>query len=168
MGVYQAKDLQQPTKTENEPLGSRVINMMVNQLDVLTDHNLYFDNFFFSYELFQNLAVEGVHATGTIRHNRIHGYPLEDSGTLSNKLRGCLDHRFDSNGEVTIVKWNDNSCVFVASNHHALEPCQSVKQWSRNKHAEISIKQPYVIHEYNKHLGGVEYMDWFVQNTEYL
>ena len=38
MEVYQGKDMQQPTKRENELLGSRVINM--NQLDVLTDHNL--------------------------------------------------------------------------------------------------------------------------------
>ena len=67
--IYQGKK----KKFQDQPLGSRVINNMV---DVITKnssallHELYFDNFFTSYNLMSTLAKINVRATGTIRENR--------------------------------------------------------------------------------------------------
>ena len=72
MKVYQGKE----KKLKDHPLGSRVINNMV---DVITTnssallHELYFDNFFTSHSLMFDLAKIDVQATGTIRENRTAG-----------------------------------------------------------------------------------------------
>ena len=65
MKIYQGKK-----KLLDQPLGSCVINNMV---DVITEnfsallHELYFDNFFTSYSLMSDIAKIDVQATGTIR-----------------------------------------------------------------------------------------------------
>ena len=63
------------------PLGSRVVNGMV---DIIREHSrvehhqLFFDNFFTSYDLLSSLSEGGVRATGTIRENRS-GVPTSSS-----------------------------------------------------------------------------------------
>ena len=51
---------------------------MKNLLDVVTDdriHDVYFDNFFTSVPLLEELKNKGIPATGTIRINRLPGLP---------------------------------------------------------------------------------------------
>ena len=72
MNIYQEKE----KKLQDQPLGYRVINKMV---DVTTAnfsaslYELYFDNFFTSYSLMSDLGKIDVRATGTIKENRTAG-----------------------------------------------------------------------------------------------
>ena len=64
--IYQGK----AKKLQDQPLGSRVINNMVDVITANSSallHELYFDNFFTSYSLMSDLAKIDVQATGTIR-----------------------------------------------------------------------------------------------------
>jgi len=43
--------------------------------------------------------------------------------------------------------------------HQTIEPCSQAQRWSYAEKKKISICQPRVIAEYNKHMGGVDRMD---------
>ena len=69
MKIYQGKE----KKLQDQPLGSCVINSMVNVITANFSallHELYFDNFFTSYSLMSDSAKIDVQATGTIREKR--------------------------------------------------------------------------------------------------
>ena len=69
--IYQGKQ----SKANNQPLGTRVINNMVSIISSISNvlyHQLYFDNFFSSYHLMNELAEKSMRATGTIQENRIY------------------------------------------------------------------------------------------------
>ena len=63
-------------KLQDQPLGSRVIENMVDVIIANSSamlHELYFDNFFTRYILMSDLAKIDVRATGAIRKNRTAG-----------------------------------------------------------------------------------------------
>ena len=97
-------------------------------------------------------------ATGTVRENRTGGAAklMTSTKEMKKKEKGHFDFRCD--GDVYIRKWNDNSIVHVASNHQSNEPICEAKR--RVKGAQTAtVKQPYLIHEYNRGMGGVDLMD---------
>ena len=58
------------------PLGSRVVNEKVDVIAEHSDplkHELFFDNFFTSYNLLADLAAKNVKTIGTVRKNRTLG-----------------------------------------------------------------------------------------------
>lgn len=56
------------------------------------------------------------------------------------------------------MKYNDNNTVNVATNYDS-SGVTSVKRFSVEKKASISIPKPEVIVNYNTHMGGVDQMD---------
>ncbi|XP_066946084.1 piggyBac transposable element-derived protein 3-like [Macrobrachium rosenbergii] len=55
------------------PLGTHVVNDMMSTTEscsAVTEHEVYFDNFFRSYALLKSLAEQNIKATGTVRDNR--------------------------------------------------------------------------------------------------
>ena len=63
---------------------------------------------------------------------------------------------------ISIVTWNDNSPVTVISNVHSDLPYSQVKRWDSSQKAYIKIDRPNCITQYNKHMGGVDYLDALV------
>ncbi|KRZ67360.1 PiggyBac transposable element-derived protein 3 [Trichinella papuae] len=83
-------------------------------------HELYFYNFFTSYDLLVKLADKGMRATtGAIASM------LSDTALIK-KTRGSFDYRSD--GKVYIAKWNDNSLVTIASNWQTHNPVRKSKR----------------------------------------
>ena len=126
MQIYQGKQ----SNVNNQPFGNSVINNMVSinssNSNVLY-HQLYFDNFFSSYHLMNELAEKSIRATGTIRENRTEGAnkQLIQNKELQKQERGTYD--YCSDGKVYIAKWHDNSVVNIASNWETHEPVCKVK-----------------------------------------
>ena len=126
MQIYQGKQ----SNANNQPFGNSVINNMVSinssNSNVLY-HQLYFDNFFSSYHLMNELAEKSMRATGTIRENRTEGAnkQLIQNKELQKQERGTYD--YCSDGKVYIAKWHDNSVVNIASNWETHEPVRKVK-----------------------------------------
>ena len=154
--IYKGKE-QNP---QNLPLGTRVIQNMVRIMRSYSDplaHELYFDNFFTSYELMRKLASLNVRATGTIRQNRLCGANkvLICKKALQKKERGNFD--FCTDGNVYLAKWHDSSIVTIASNWETHMPVRKVKR--RVKGGEKEVDQPHVFSSYNKGMGGVDLLD---------
>lgn len=88
--------------------------------------------------------------------------PLEASNVLSKRDRGAFDYSFDEPNQVLTVKWHDNSAVCVSTNFDKVLPSVGVKRFSRKEKKHVSVPQPRLIDNYNKHMGGVDLMDNFV------
>ena len=73
--TYKFSVYQDATATPREqPLGSQVVLDLLN--DTPAGASIYFDNFFTSISLIQQLTAKQYRATGTIRLNRVPDYPF--------------------------------------------------------------------------------------------
>ena len=140
-------------------LGERVVLDLLEELPRGTAYHIFVDNFFTSFRLLHHLHQNNVQATGVIRSNKLGRCSIEPAKALEKKARGFFDQRTDSNGVITVVGWNDNRAVYVASNAAAAHPTTAVSRWCRKNNSRISIDQPQLIKLYNKHMGGVDRCD---------
>ena len=155
--IYKGKE----TTQQALPLGTRVVNTMADVIktsSLVAKHELYFGNFFTSHQLMKSLASEGIRTTGTVRENRTGGAGklMTDVKTMKKSDRGSFDYRSD--GDVHVVRWNDNSIVNVASNHETHKPLHEVGRRVKGA-SNVKVKQPKMISSYNKGMGGVDLMD---------
>ena len=156
MKIYQGKE----NNSENLPLGTRVVNSMIDVIisnSDITCHQLYFDNFFTSYRLLSELSEKSVRATGTVRENRTANATktLISHKNLKKEERGTFD--YCSDGKIYVAKWHDNSIVTIASSWESHEPVHKTRR--RAKGEEKQVPQPHLVYSYNKGMGGVDLMD---------
>ena len=163
MQVYEGKSLDIGNEEVVTGLGALVVLKMVSILETPSVHKIYFDNFFTSFALMKHLQDIDVRATGTARFNRMNKCPIANDKEMKKKDRGSYDYRFDVENEVLAVTWTDNSCVKLMTNHETIEPIALAKRWSRAEKKYKQITQPRLIIAYNKHMDGVDKMDWSVQ-----
>ena len=133
--------------------------MLKNALNLCkrpSNHSVYFDNFFSSYQLLSDLDKKGFRATGTMRKYRVMKCPLIGMKQVKKKQRGSNDYRSD--GKIEIVWWNDNSVVTFGSNAYSVEPVGTVKRWVKGI-GKSNVNQPTVIAAYNQWMGGVDLFD---------
>ncbi|KAK9694561.1 Transposase IS4 [Popillia japonica] len=110
-------------------MGPSVVLKYVNILLSLGKHpyHIFFDNFFTTVPLLEELGNNGIRGTGTIRENRTSRCPLEDSKSMKKAERGCFDYRVTESKSVVVVRWNDNNILNVASNCEGVFPLQKVR-----------------------------------------
>ena len=142
--------------TKNDPLGVKVVRSALNICQKPKNHHVFFDNFFTSYTLVKDLKEKGFRATGTVRADRIAKCPLNDFNTMKKSARGTYDYRSD--GDVVVVRWNDNAVVTICSNAIGCEPLGDAKRWIKQK-GKTTVKQPAIIKAYNQGMGGVDLVD---------
>lgn len=143
-----------------DPLGSRVVKKLLEKMETdSASHQVFFDNFFTSYNLLVDLKQKGFRATGTIRENRTKKCPLRSAKEMKKEERASYDYRFDKQNEILLVKWKDNSVCTMATNYDTIEPLGAVKRWSSTQRQKIDVNIPKVFQSYNKHMGGVDELD---------
>ena len=89
-----------------EALGTRVVNNALEVGERPSNHIVYFEHFFSSYQLLSDLDKKGFRATGTMRKDLVTKCPLIDMKKMKRKERRSCDCRSDR--KVEIVWWNDN------------------------------------------------------------
>lgn len=154
MEIYSGK---QNGAKADAPLGSRVVMDMLSVVEQPEQHEVFFDNFFTSYNLMNQLTSLKIRAVGTIRENRTGGCPLRSAKDMKKTERGTYDFR--SNGRIFVCRWNDSSVVTVASNYATHEPISKAKRYSRIEKKRVDIPQPALIQRYNEGMGGVDLLD---------
>jgi Transposase IS4 len=122
-------------------------------------YRLYFDNYFTTLALMDRLSEKGIGAIGTIRANRLEQCPLMPVTEMKKKVRGVYDYRSDRHSHLTILQWNDNSVVSIASNFACDLPLKTVQRWSKKEKKFIQVTQPNIISLYNQNMGGVDRAD---------
>lgn len=120
---------------------------------------IYLDNFFNSLPLLNSLKIYDINCIGTIREDRVEKAPLQN---LKKCDRGSFHVLKDKNSAVTLVRWNDNSQVTIATNVEEANISLSkgsCRRWSRKEKSVVSVAQPTVINMYNQGMGGVDLFD---------
>ena len=144
-------------------LGGSVVRFLLSKLPKL-NYCVYIDNYFTSLRLLDQLRRDNVAAVGTIRANRIENCPVKDVQLMKKVERGNYDQRTDKSTGTTVVRWQDNSVVTIASNTFGITPLGQAKRWSAAKKAEISVTQPHLIAKYNYGMGETDRMDQNIQS----
>ena len=86
VAVYQGRE---GSADIEKPLGFRVVTSSLSVCGNPSDHHVFFDNFFSSYDLVTTLSKKGFKATGTFRADRTNSCPL----TLLNRTNSCPKRR---------------------------------------------------------------------------
>lgn len=134
-------------------LGSRVVTKLMQGLEK-KNHKLYFDNFFNSVQLMQDLKKKDIHAVGTVNVNRKFLPCFKSDKELK---RGDFDwHTSDT--KLSAFKWKDKRCVHILSNYHDPECCTEVNRRERNG-TIVKIPCPKALTDYNANMNGVDKFD---------
>lgn len=125
-------------------------------------HKMFYDNYFSNYHVLEIMKMQGVHVAGTIRVNRFGKPPLLSDKDMIKKGRGCCDSVVSENGYVSVVKWQDNKSVHMASNFVGVGTCDTAKRWDKKLKKHVDVSRPEVISLYNNGMGGVDLLDQLI------
>ena len=144
------------------PLGTKVVNDLVQCIDHPEQHFLYFDNLFCSLPLLESLRERKIKATGTIRNNRLQNCQLTEIKAMEKTDRGTFETV--STSDLCVSRYHDNKVVTIASNFMSSEPAKDVLRRVKGQKEKIHVPQPAMICNYNGHMGGVDVLDGFLAN----
>lgn len=141
----------------NLGVGGSVVTNLISKLPDDEKYSFYVDNFFTSLRLMDEVKQMGHNITGTLRANRLEGAPVKDIKEMKKTARGSYHQVTDINSDITLVRYNDNNIVTIASTESGVQPLGKVKRWCNNK--RIDVDQPHCYQLYNKFMGGVDRLD---------
>ena len=118
------------------------------------NYHVYFDNFFASPKLMEDLLNEGTYACSTVRIDRKGLPPCSRT-----KLKRAGETLHSQKGNLLFTKWHDKRDVNILSTN--VDPfTPPVLKQRRKKHGEVEeVEKPYCAEQYNKHMGGVDRSD---------
>lgn len=137
-------------------VGASVVLDLISKLPQ-GSYSFYMDNYFTSLPLLDEIKKLGHDATGTIRANRVEKAPLKDPKNMKKTRRGSYNQITDTLSDITLVRYNDNNIVTVASTQCGVEPIGRVKRYCDKKKKDVD--QPRCIVNYNRNMGGVDRLD---------
>lgn len=133
-------------------------------------YHIFFDNFYTSVTLVNNLFEKGTPSCGTVTENR-KGFPVSLKGGKTwarTKERG--DMRWTREGKTLCLQWKDNKVVTMLSTldtgDQFVEVDRKIKK--DGKFSKITVKQPYCVKRYNKYMNGVDKSDQHLSNYNIL
>lgn len=123
-------------------------------------HVLYFDRYFTSQKLADELYNRGIRCSGTLMKNRIpRGCQLKDDRIMKSEGRGSTHVVVRPDGKMAVTKWYDNKPVIFLSTIEAEEKSDFCQRWCKKTKRYLTITRPQVVREYNKKMGGVDLAD---------
>ena len=123
-------------------------------------YHLYFDNFFSSVQIAEELLKRNTYCCGTVRPNRKKWPKDQLNPSTSNKVLKRGEHRSVSvsSGQVEYQVWKDDKVVSLINT--VTEPTQLMTVNRQNKDGtRKQITCPQSVKEYNKNMGGVDLAD---------
>jgi hypothetical protein len=142
------------TDSVESSLGKRVVLTLTNKIQGKY-HRVFFDNFFTSLDLMEDLLKNKVYGCGTVRGNR-KGLPINQLNDKKMK-RGDSEGR-TSTTNVSWIKWKDNRPIQFLSNYHDPDHLTSCLRKAKDG-SSASITCPTMVKDYNKNMGYVDYAD---------
>ena len=141
-------------------LGYDVVMKLVNPY-LGQGYYVYFDNFFSSHKLVQDLFLNGTPSSGTCKHSRA-GFPksMLNVKAWARKLkRGSMRWVRESN--VLTLQWVDNRPVSLITSIDSANDKVVAKRRTKTSGVfqEIDVNQPYAIHRYNQYMNAVDRSD---------
>lgn len=151
-------------RPEGEPDLGPSSNVVVRLSRNIPEHQsfrLYHDNYYTSVPLTVYLAKKGVFSLGTVQRRRIPDCKLPTEKCMKNWRRGesCEYVATVDGVDISSTVWKDNKYVTMLSSFAGTAPVGKVKRFDRKLKMVVEVDCPFVIREYNRHMGGVDLMD---------
>ena len=145
----------------NVELGGSVVGTLAEKLpsQVHSNYHIIMDNFFTSPNLLHILKAKGIAATETVRINCVENAHLRPIKEMEKLERGASDVVTEKNSNLTLVRWNDNKVVALASTFVGKMPLRKAHRYVQAQNGRTEIDQPQNIFLYNKGMGGVDSLD---------
>ncbi|CAH0723011.1 unnamed protein product, partial [Brenthis ino] len=123
-------------------------------------HLLFFDRFFTSIKLCDELLRRGFHGTGTVIKNIVpKNCVLTEEKVFRKKARGSSEVKVREDGKLAITMWLDNKPVLMMSTCHCDQSHDECERWSKKDKRYERVRRPVVIKTYNQNMGGVDLTD---------
>lgn len=124
-------------------------------------HKMYFDNYFTSLKLLEQLELRKIQSVGTVRLNRLPGLKGPSEKEMKKAGRGTISEQLTTIGgtDISCIRWYDNKLVSLLSTFVGSQPVKKVRRWSKAEKQYKEIDCPKVIEVYNRHMGGVDLLD---------
>ncbi|CAK9827521.1 PiggyBac transposable element-derived protein 4 [Anthophora retusa] len=133
--MYTGKINNQVTKN----LGEKVVDYLTDDVGG-KEHKLFFDNYFTSVILIENLKENKINACGVVNKARKF---LPSFAFHKNKKREEY-MSFVSNRGINATKWIDNREIYLLSNYHVPNQVETVQRKDKNRD-KISVACPSLI-----------------------
>lgn len=164
--IYQGATTEFDESTQKKlGLGGAVVLYLTKTVKE-NSHYLFFDNYFSSFQLFEQLYINKIYAIGTIRANRFNKPPLLSDKVMGKMGRGTTyeirSSKTDNGCSIALVKWFDNKPVNMASNYLASGVIDEVKRYDKKEKVYVTVERPEIVRLYNKSMGGVDKIDQLI------
>ena len=73
------------------------------------------------------------------------GAIFKSKGDMKRQGRGAMDSCVSKSGDITVVRWQDNNVVNVASTFVGMGNIDKAKRWSKKDKAYIDVDRPEMI-----------------------
>ncbi|KAJ8870335.1 hypothetical protein PR048_029356 [Dryococelus australis] len=104
-----------------------------------------------------------IFSLGTIRTNRISRCDtIADDKSLKKKKAGSFCNVVSDEFKVSVVRWIDNKTVTLVCSYADAYRVSSAKKYCKDTSEGIDGACPYVVKEYNTHMGGVYWADMLI------
>lgn len=122
--------------------------------------HIFTDRYFTSVPLLDFLHVKGLQGTGTIRKSNLPTTAnFVSDAELRKKGRGYADQLVRNDGQISLVKWQDNKAVTLVSSALGKEPTDICQRWCKKDKIYKNVNRPNIIKEYNSNMGGIDLLD---------
>ncbi|KAH9367078.1 hypothetical protein HPB48_021743 [Haemaphysalis longicornis] len=158
--IYEGKGT---TSEHGFGISGNVVIDLVQYLQRPVNHKLYFENWFTSLQLVDELKARGFHSVGTVKVDQTEKCPLATEAILKSQGRGSVDFRTDEKSGIEVIKWKDNSCVVLVSSYAGVQPTDTCKRCSTKEQRTIGVSRPFAVKEYNIVMGGVDLADMLIE-----
>lgn len=142
------------------PIGDSVLNLC-HALHG-KNHKLFMDNLFTSLSLIRQLRSLSIWVIGTVRMNRIG--QIQTSLVPGKMLQRGSCTMATSKDNITVLRWIDKREVHMISSYAGAEPFDEILRYDKKEKTMIPITRPFCIQEYNKCMGGVDFMDRLISH----
>lgn len=139
-----------------------VVLRLCENLPRNSNHRLFFDNWFSTFNLCLELKALGILTIATLRKNRLGGCSLMSEKDLKKAGRGSFDYRTDEKSGLHVIRWQDNKCVQIVSTFAGVKASKTVKRWDGKRKEHILVPCPDMVRLYNESMGGVDLADMLI------
>lgn len=158
MVVYQGDTTFPELINQGFGLGEAAVLYLTRSL--VAGHLLFFDRFFTTTKLCNELLRRGFHGTGTIMRNRVPKCcVLTEEKEFRKKTRGSSEVKVREDGKLAVTMWLDNKPVLLLSTCYCDQNHDECERWSKKDKRYEKVRRPEVIKAYNQNMGGVDLTD---------
>ena len=147
---------------------TKLVMTLANECDVLDKgYRIYFDNYYTSPELLEELLARNTSSCGTVRSNR-KGLPVAVTKAALKSGESSFRRNVGPDGQpggILAVKWCDKRPVYMISTCHA-----ATEKWTgRNDRVHgTPIYKPSLVVDYIRRMGGVDLSDQLMTYYSFL